>query len=82
MSDPHSAKTGKTGMLLVTVNCLASYRSAIAVPARLSLEQAVGYARKRIREIPLGRLEWTPDSDEIDVDGCSFADEASEGKEA
>ena len=57
----------------ITVNCSASYQSVIAVPAGLSLEDAIGYARAHIRDIPLGRLEWMPDSDEIDAEGCSFA---------
>ena len=64
----------KTKRLNVTVNCMAVYNSAIDVPASLSLEEAIRYVREHTDEIPLGVLEYIPDSDQLDEDNCSFDD--------
>lgn len=64
----------KTHRLNVTVGCLAVYNSSIDVPIGLSLEEALDYAKEHIRDIPLGVLEYVPDSDELDVENCDFDD--------
>ena len=65
----------KTRRLEVTVQCLAVYNSGIDVPADLSIEEAIWYARENIDEIPLGPLEYVQGSDELDEENCQFADE-------
>lgn len=60
--------------LNVTVMCQAFYNSGIDVPDDLSIDEAIEYARKNVKEIPLGVLEWVPDSDEIDEENCDFDD--------
>lgn len=60
--------------LNVTVNCLAVYCSAIDVPDELSIEQAIEYAKEHINEIPLGQLDYIPDSDSLDEYNCDFDD--------
>lgn len=64
----------ETKRLNVTVNCLAVYNSAIDVPADISIEEAIVYAKKHIKTIPLGELEWVEDSDELDEENCCFDD--------
>lgn len=58
--------------LNVPIQCLATYRSSIMVPDELTLEEAIQYARKHTAEIPLGVLEYVPDSDDLDVENCDF----------
>jgi hypothetical protein len=58
--------------LNVTVTCMAVYCSGIDVPDEMTLEEAIGYAKKHIDEIPIGELEWISDSDEIDEENCDF----------
>ena len=65
-------------MFHVTVFCQAVYNSGIEVPDDYSVEEALAYARENIKEIPLGSLEWVPDSDALDDDNCGFDDDASE----
>lgn len=63
-----------TRRLEVTVQCLTVYNSRIDVPARLTLEEAIQYAKEHLNEIPLGELEYIPGSDELDEENCCFAD--------
>lgn len=58
--------------LNVTITCEAVYCSSIEVPDNMELEEAIEYAKQHIKEIPLGKLEWIPDSDEIDEENCDF----------
>jgi hypothetical protein len=58
--------------LSVRVWCQASYLSSIKVPANLSKEEALDYVKEHMYRIPLGKLEYLPDSDEIDEE--SFFD--------
>ena len=58
--------------LNVTVTCMAVYNSGIDVPDEMILEEAIEYAKEHINEIPIGELEWIPDSDEIDEENCDF----------
>lgn len=51
----------KTRRLNVTIACQAVYSSSIDVPADLSLEDALKYAKEHISEIPLTSLEYIPD---------------------
>ena len=61
--------------LNVTVQCLAVYNSSIIVPDGLSKEEAIEYAQENIKDIPLGVLEYVPDSDDLDIENCDFADD-------
>lgn len=58
--------------LYVTATCLAVYNSSILVPADLSLEEAIQYAKDHIKEISIGDLEYISDSDELDEENCCF----------
>lgn len=60
--------------LNATIQCLAIYNSSIMVPSELTFEEAIEYAKKHIAEIPLGTLEYGPDSDNLDVENCDFDD--------
>ena len=60
--------------LEVTIQCMAVYNSSIDVPDDMSLEDAIEYARDCIEDIPLGELEYVPDSDELDEEGCCFSE--------
>ena len=64
----------KTRRFNVTIACQAVYNSSIQVPVDLSFEEALEYAQEHIRDIPLGALEYIPDSDELDVENCDFDD--------
>ena len=61
--------------LNVTVMCTAIYNSSIEVPDDMTLEEAIEYAKDNIQDIPLGELEYTPYSDEIDEENCEFEDD-------
>ena len=58
--------------LNVTIQCMAVYNSTIEVPDGMNLEQAIEYAEKNIDKIPLGVLEYIPDSDVLDGENCDF----------
>lgn len=61
--------------LNVTVTCMAVYNSGIDIPDEMILEEAIEYAKEHINEIPIGELEWIPDSDEIDEENCDFEED-------
>lgn len=61
--------------LNVTVMCMAIYNSRIMVPDELSEKEAIEYAKKHIDEIPVGEMEYIPDSDILDEENCGFFDE-------
>ena len=61
--------------LNVTVTCMAVYNSGIDVPDEMILEEAIEYAKEHINEIPIGELEWIPDSDEVDEENCDFEED-------
>lgn len=61
--------------LNVTVTCMAIYNSYIEVPDDMNIKEAVQYAKEHISDIPLGVLEYTPDSDELDEENCDFEEE-------
>lgn len=61
--------------LNVTVICAAVYNSSIEVPDEMTLEEAIGYAKEHINEIPCGELEYISDSDELDEENCGFDEE-------
>lgn len=63
-----------TKRLNVTINCQAVYNSAIQVPADMSLDEAIAYAKEHLQDIPLTTLEYVKFSDELDEDNCSFDD--------
>lgn len=65
-------EVNKTRRLNVTIACQAVYNSSIEVPVHLSFEDALEYAKEHICDIPLGVLEYIPDSDELDVENCDF----------
>lgn len=62
----------KTKTLNVTCNCMATYSSSIEVPADMSLEDAIEYAKEHIDRINVAELEYVYDSDSINEEGCSF----------
>lgn len=64
--------TTPTKRLNVTINCQAVYNSAIQVPADISLDEAIAYAKEHLQDIPLTTLEYVKFSDELDEDNCSF----------
>lgn len=66
--------TTPTKRLNVTINCQAVYNSAIQVPADMSLDEAIAYAKEHLRDIPLTVLEYVKFSDTLDEDNCSFDD--------
>ena len=61
--------------LNITATCMAFYNSGIDVPDEMILEEASEYAKEHINEIPIGELEWIPDSDEIDEENCDFEED-------
>lgn len=48
---------------------------AIDVPAELTLDEAIQYAKEHIDEIPVGVLEYIGDSDQLDEENCNFDEE-------
>ena len=64
-----------TKTLLVTVQCMATYDSVIEVPANLTIDEAIEYAKEHIDEISLGELEYVQESDQLDEDNCCFDDD-------
>lgn len=67
--------------LNVTMICQAVYNSSILVPDEMSLTEAIAYAATKKDEIPLGALEYIPDSDELDEENCDFDDDTAEDTE-
>lgn len=67
--------------LNVTMICQAVYNSSILVPDEMSLSEAIAYAATKKDEIPLGTLEYIPDSDELDEDNCDFNNDTVEDAE-
>lgn len=61
--------------LNVTVTCMATYNSYIEVPDNMNINEAIQYAKEYISNIPIGVLEYIPDSDELDDENCDFEDE-------
>lgn len=65
----------KTKTLNVTCSCMATYNSSIEVPADMSLEDAIEYAKEHIDEIDIDTpLEYLGGSDSIDEDNCEFSE--------
>lgn len=59
-----------------TIICLASYNGRILLPEGIcTLDEAFSYAKSRLREIPLGELEYITDSDTLDEENCNLNDE-------
>lgn len=72
----------KTKTLNVTCSCMATYNSSIEVPADMSLEDAIEYAKEHIDRINVTELEYVYDSDSINEESCSFdEDEVLEYKD-
>lgn len=44
----------------------AFYEATVNVPAHFTKEQAIQYVENHLPDIPLGPLQYVPDSDEID----------------
>ena len=64
----------KTRTFMLKIWCMASYKSCLEVPAHMTYEEAVEYAKEHLNEAPLGVLDYVPDSDELDDENCGFAD--------
>ena len=62
----------KTKTLNVTCSCMATYSSSIEVPADMSLEDAIEYAKEHIDRINVAELEYVYDFDSINEESCSF----------
>ena len=58
--------------LNVKVWCTCSYKGCVEVPDDMTFEEAIEYAKDHINDIPLGRLTYVPDSDELDEEMCEF----------
>jgi hypothetical protein len=54
---------------------MATYNSYIEVPDNMNINEAIQYAKEHISNIPIGVLEYIPDSDELDDENCDFEDE-------
>ena len=65
----------KTKTLNVSCSCMATYSSSIEVPADLSLEDAIEYAKEHIDGINVTELEYVFDSDSINEESCSFEED-------
>ena len=61
-----------TRRLHLTIQCMAVYESGIDVPADMSLEEAIAYAKQHLKEVPLGTMEYVQDSDVLDEENCDF----------
>ena len=61
--------------LNVSVFCSAYYNSFIQVPDDMPLKEAIKYARKNIKKLPVigGRLYYIEGSDKIDEENCDFS---------
>ena len=58
-------------ILACTVYCSASYQSSLQLPEEIKeIPEAIRYAEEHVNEIPLGTLQYIPDSDEISEMGC------------
>lgn len=62
----------KTKTLNVSCSCMATYNSSIEVPADMSLEDAIEYAKEHIDRINVTELEYVCDSDSVNEESCSF----------
>lgn len=58
--------------LVVSIFCQAMYNASVELPKDFSgnLEDAIDYADDHLRDIPLGSLQYVPDSDDLDRDSC------------
>lgn len=63
-----------TKRLHLTIQCMAVYESGIDVPADMSLEEAIAYAKQHLKDVPLGAMEYVQDSDVLDEENCDFDD--------
>lgn len=60
--------------ICLKVYCQASYTTSIEVPDDIGTEEeAVQYAKDHMDQLPLGPLEYIPDSDEIDEGSAESA---------
>ena len=59
----------------VTICCSCWYKAELEVPADYTREEALEYARDQLPDIPLGELEYIPNSDELDEENCDFVGE-------
>lgn len=59
----------------VSITCMAVYSGTIEVPDDATFEDALAIAQEELPNIPLGELEYIPDSDTLDEENCSFEDE-------
>lgn len=64
--------------LNVTIQCIAVYRSYIEVPDGMTFEDAIEYAKQHLEAIPLGVLEYVPDSDALDTENCDLEEAQNE----
>ncbi len=60
--------------LNLTVNCQTVYNSSLLVPANLTFEEAITYAKTHLQDAPLTVLEYVKGSDILDEDNCAFDD--------
>ena len=60
-------------ILACTVYCSASYQSSLQLPEEIKeLSEAIRYAQQHLDEIPLGILQYIPDSDELSEIRCEI----------
>lgn len=58
--------------LHLTIQCMAIYESGIDVPDEMDIEDAIEYAKKNLKDVPLGVMEYVSGSDVLDEDNCDF----------
>ena len=58
--------------LNVKVWCTCGYNSSINVPDHMTLDEAIEYAKDHLSDIPLGKLNYIPESDELNEEMCEF----------
>lgn len=59
--------------LACTLYCLASYQSSLRLPEEIGeIQEAIRYAEEHVNEIPLGTLQYIPDSDELSETECEI----------
>ena len=55
-----------------TVQCLATYKGAVLVPDTMNRDEAIAFVKKNLNRIPTSKLDYVPDSDQLDEESCRF----------
>ena len=63
----------KKRQLNVSITCKCYYNSTLMVPANLTEEEAIEYAKKHLNEVNITELEYINDTDVLDDKNCELA---------